>query len=81
MNSILKVKITFCFLLISLAVRSQEIVSVRDLMADTAYLNRLPIPMASITSNIEETLNLIVEVQEHLGLSPEQLSRIDSLII
>ena len=75
-----KVIITICLLLSSMSLWSQEVISVKDLLKDTAYIDKLPIPMASITSNIEETMKVIDEVKESLGLTPEQLSRIDSLM-
>lgn len=75
-----KVIITICILLASISVKSQEVVTINDLLADTAFMDKLPIPMASITFNIEETRLVIEEVKENLGLSPEQLDRIDSLL-
>jgi len=80
MISKMKVLITICFLLSPISVWSQEVISVRELLDDTAYMSKLPIPMASITSNIEETMKIMGEVKESLGLTPEQLLKIDSLL-
>jgi small-conductance mechanosensitive channel len=57
----------------------QEVTSIYDLLADTAFLEKLPIPMGAISVNSEQTQSVIEEVEENLGLTPEQLDRIDSI--
>jgi small-conductance mechanosensitive channel len=80
MKQKLKHIIAICFLLSPISVWSQDVISVRDLLADTAYMEKLPIPMGAITSNIEETFIVIEEVKESLGFTPDQLTRIDSIL-
>ena len=58
----------------------QEETSIQYLLQDTAFLEKLPIPMAAISANSEQTQAIIEEVEENLGLTPEQLDRIDSIL-
>jgi small-conductance mechanosensitive channel len=50
-------------------------------LEDTAYTKKLPIPMASISITSEQTASILAEVDESLGLTPEQNERIDSIIM
>jgi len=75
-------RILIAIILILLAttnVRTQDIASIPELLQDTAFADKLPIPMAAISGNLEQTVSIIEEVEETLGLTPEQLDRIDSV--
>lgn len=67
-------------LLTTLSVRAQEVTSINELLLDTAFADKLPIPMAAISVNLDQTQRVIEEVEESLGFSPEQLDRIDSIL-
>ncbi len=66
--------------LYSLNAFAQEVVSINNLLEDTAYTQKLPIPMASISITSEQTASILAEVEESLGLTPEQNDQIDSII-
>jgi vacuolar-type H+-ATPase subunit I/STV1 len=70
---------TFLFLF-ALQALAQDPVSINNLLEDTAYAKKLPIPMASISITTEQTLSILAEVEESLGLTPEQNDRIDSIL-
>ena len=71
---------SFLFLLISHSVWSQDVVSVNDLLTDSAFVQKLPLPIASITTNVEQTDRLIQETQEKLEITPEELIEVDSIL-
>ncbi len=64
----------------SISVLGQEVTSINELLADTAFQEKLPIPMAAISVNSEQTQSVIEGVEETLGLTPEQLDMIDSIL-
>ncbi len=68
-------------ILYSLHVVAQEAVSINNLLEDTAYTEKLPIPMASISITSEQTSSVLAEVEESLGLTPEQNEQIDSILM
>lgn len=59
---------------------AQEMVSINNLLEDTVYTKKLPIPMASISITSEQTASILAEVEESLGLTPEQNDQIDSIL-
>jgi small-conductance mechanosensitive channel len=71
--------ITIIALLSTLSIQAQEVTSINELLQDTAFYDKLPIPMASISVYSEQTVAVIEEVEENLGLTPEQLDMIDSI--
>ena len=66
--------------LTTLSVRTQEVRSINELLLDTAFLDKLPIPISAISVNSDQTQTVIEEVEESLGFTPEQLDRIDSIL-
>ncbi len=67
-------------ILFSLNAFTQDVVSINNLLEDTAYTDKLPIPMASISITSEQTASVLAEVEVSLGLTPEQNDRIDSIL-
>jgi len=70
-----------CVLILTttLGVQAQEITPINELLLDTAFRDKLPLPMAGISVNSEQTVEVMSEVEEHLGFSPDQLEKIDSV--
>ena len=81
MNFTMKGILVACVLILTttLGVQAQEITPINELLLDTAFRDKLPLPMAGISVNSEQTVEVMSEVEEHLGFSPDQLEKIDSV--
>jgi small-conductance mechanosensitive channel len=79
-NWIRKALTTTFFLFVISFASSQERITINELLADTAFKSKLPIPMATISVSSEQTEDIMNEVEQNLGLTPEQLERIDSIL-
>jgi len=75
-----KIILIVLVLLVSLPGWCQDVVSIEDLLTDTAFIEKLPIPLADITSNVEQTNIIINDIEERLKISPEQLEKADSIL-
>jgi len=69
------------FLSYTFIATGQEAVSINNLLEDTAYIDKLPIPMASISVTSDQTSVILSEVEVSLGFTPEQFDQIDSIFL
>ena len=75
-----KTLIVLLFFLIPFKGLTQNVVSINDLLNDTAFVKKLPLPMASITTNAEQTEKINNEAKIKLNISPEELLKVDSIL-
>ena len=74
-----RILIAIMALVSTLSIQAQEVMSINELLQDTAFLDKLPVPLGAISINSQQTVQVIEEVEKTLGLTPEQLDRIDSI--
>ena len=67
-------------ILIPFSTMSQEVITVNDLLSDTAFVSKLPLPMASVLTNAEQTEQIIESAKEILEVTPEDLTKVDSIL-
>ena len=67
-------------ILLPFSTMSQEVITVNDLLSDTAFVSKLPLPMASVLTNAEQTEQIIESAKEILEVTPEDLTKVDSIL-